>query len=766
MMGSSGTVVAPVSEQRIYTKQAGLVALMSFVMVLGVVAPSSATNIRHGSTKGGTPEFEEPQSVGATSGPSITIVEDAVPNAAQDFSFTGCQRASCSPFALDDDTDPALPNTVSASGLTAGVYTIAQGPGVSHWVLDDIFCDTGEDVDIENRTVTISLGEGDEVVCTFTNRSPSIRIIEEAIPDAPQDFAFIGCQGGGCGSFLLDDDADPALSNSVTASGLAPGTYTIGQAETAGWALADLSCNTGETIDLDHRTVTVTVGTSEFARCTFTNRSNGIRIVQNTEPDDPIDFGYTSCLDSTCAHFDLDDDDEPTLANSVSGAGLTPGVYTVTQDEVPGYELFDLTCDRYSEVDLVERRFTVFMDGYGIVNCTFSNRPTLTPLTEVAQISAGSHHTCVRLTNGQARCWGQNTYGQLGDGTTTDRSQAVVVVNPEGTGPLTDVAEISAGSDHTCVRLTNGQARCWGQNTYGQLGDGTTTDRDQAVSVSNSEGTGPLADVAEISAGGLHTCTRRANGQARCWGRNSYGQLGDGTITDRLRPVAVSNTTGTGALTDVAEISAGGLHTCAPLTNGQARCWGRNSNGQLGDGATTGRRRPVTVLNTTGTGPIVGVGEIAASRDHTCARLTRQVRCWGNNAWGKLGDGTLVDSTLPVAVVDPLGDGPLTQVVELTAGQIHACARIANGEARCWGYGRNGQLGGGNNSTTNSRPVVVSNSEGTGPFTDATQIDAGYDHTCAALANGEARCWGDNSYGQLGDGSLNGRPRPVQVFTF
>ncbi len=231
------------SRRRIYTRLASLVTLMCFVMVAGVVAPSSAANARHGSTGGDAPEFDEQPAV-ATSTPSITIVENAVPDAAQDFPFSGCQGASCGLFALDDDADPALPNTVSASGLTAGTYTITQAPGVNHWVLDDIFCDTGENVDVDNRTVTITLGATEDVTCTFLNRSPSIKITEDALPDAPQDFSFTGCQGAGCGPFVLDDDADPALSNSVTASGLAPGTYTITRAATGRGTLYVLSGDT------------------------------------------------------------------------------------------------------------------------------------------------------------------------------------------------------------------------------------------------------------------------------------------------------------------------------------------------------------------------------------------------------------------------------------------------------------------------------------------------------------------------------------------
>ena len=148
--------------------------------------------------------------------------------------------------------------------------------------------------------------------------------------------------------------------------------------------------------------------------------------------------------------------------------------------------------------------------------------------------------------------------------------------NPGNTGPLTGVTAITAGYSHTCARLDDGTAACWGWNEYGQLGDGTTTDRSLPVAVRNPGNTGPLTGVTAISAGREHTCARLANGTAACWGANLYRALGDGTTTDRSLPVAVRNPGNTGPLTGVTAISAGGEHTCARLDGGTAACWGWN----------------------------------------------------------------------------------------------------------------------------------------------------------------------------------------------
>ena len=205
----------------------------------------------------------------------------------------------------------------------------------------------------------------------------------------------------------------------------------------------------------------------------------------------------------------------------------------------------------------------------------------LVPLDGIAHVAAGYYHTCALSTAGAVKCWGYNEYGQLGDGTGGNKTTPVDVA-----GLGSGVAAIAAGGYHTCALTTAGGVKCWGRNYYGQLGDGTTADKRTPVDVA-----GLGSGVAAIAAGGWHTCALSTAGGVKCWGYNYSGQLGDGTTASKSTPVDVA-----GLGSGVAAIAAGWVHTCALSTASGVKCWGYNGSGQLGDGTTANRSTPVEVL--------------------------------------------------------------------------------------------------------------------------------------------------------------------------
>ena len=334
-------------------------------------------------------------------------------------------------------------------------------------------------------------------------------------------------------------------------------------------------------------------------------------------------------------------------------------------------------------------------------------------------IVAGGNHTCVLGGDGFVQCWGQNGVGQLGDGTTVDRTFPRQSVGP--------VVQVVAGFRHTCALAGTGVVVCWGFNNHGQIGDGTTTNRLTARQV-----LGGLTDAVAVAAGQFHTCALRAGGTVVCWGDNVFGQLGDGTRIDRLTPAPVSSLTG------VVALALSGSSSCALLVDGTAACWGANSSGQLGDSTTTDRLTPVSVTGLTGVAALAS-GSMASG---ACALVAGgEVRCWGSNLFGSLGDGTSTRRTTPVPIV-----GLANDTVAVSLGQFHGCAIRSNGSASCWGFNPQGQVGDGS-TTSRSAPVAVT------ALTDAVAMAAGVGHTCALKVDGTVRCGGDNAFGQLGDGS-------------
>jgi alpha-tubulin suppressor-like RCC1 family protein len=354
-------------------------------------------------------------------------------------------------------------------------------------------------------------------------------------------------------------------------------------------------------------------------------------------------------------------------------------------------------------------------------------------------------HGCAVIDTGVVKCWGGNDFGRLGDGTTIDRTSPVDVVGLGG-----PAVYVATGAAHSCALIAGGAVKCWGANNHGELGDGTFSNSMTPVNVS-----GLASDVFWIAAGEDHTCAVLVGGAVKCWGRNQSGQLGDGTTTNRNTPVNVS-----GLASDVLWVAAGWAHTCALRlrdslpTGGSITCWGDNSFGQLGDGTTTNRSTPADVAGLASDAVWVALG-----RNHTCAVIdTTGVQCWGRNHGGQLGDGTTTDRSTPSGVcADPGCSSPLYDVGMVVAGERHTCAVTYAPGMKCWGDNSAGQLGDGT-TTGRTTPVDVS-----GVTASVTWAAAASGHTCTLLPTGAVQCWGRNHQGQVGDGTTTNRSTPVGV---
>lgn len=403
-----------------------------------------------------------------------------------------------------------------------------------------------------------------------------------------------------------------------------------------------------------------------------------------------------------------------------------------------------------------------FNDSGQLGDGTTERRFTPVPvpnLINVTALAAGRTHTCALVASGSVQCWGSNFNGRLGDGTTTNQLRPVAVRG------LDSVVAISA-SDHTCAVRADGTVMCWGPNSNGQLGDGTTTDRPTPVFVPD---TGPLAPdgvlshTTTISAGQLHTCVLRADGRVRCWGRNFFGQLGDGTFTDRFTPGVV------GGLTTAVAVTVGSGHTCALLGDGALRCWGSSLFGVLGNGTagtSSDSPRPAAVVG--GGGGIsardIGAGGGLTGPGHTCAvRANGGAACWGSNFRGQLGNNDPTEAPVPAPAAVPINNA-----TGVTGGDAHTCALRANGTVFCWGRNRFGAVGAASNSDQHDVPVEVHECRSVegNPLAPCRQfaddrllagvvgVSAGNEHACAVRAVGSVHCWGGNNFGEV-DGSVN-----------
>ncbi|WP_416517475.1 InlB B-repeat-containing protein [Bifidobacterium asteroides] len=397
-----------------------------------------------------------------------------------------------------------------------------------------------------------------------------------------------------------------------------------------------------------------------------------------------------------------------------------------------------------------------------------------------SQVSGGkdynSRFSLAVGSDGNAYAWGYNSSGQLGNGTKTSQTTPVMVRKPDRkTYPDLPAdftyVQVSAGGSHSLAVGSDGNAYAWGYNSSGQLGDGTKTSQTTPVMVRKPDRkTYPdlPADFTyvQVSAGERHSLALGSDGNAYAWGYNYYGQLGDGTTTTQITPVKVEKLADAPVDFTYVQVSGGGNHSLALGSNGNAYAWGYNGNGQLGNNETTDSSVPVLVRDPASPADKskgLKATQVSAGYEHSLALGSDgYAYAWGWNRQGQLGDNTGgygAYTTVPVHVRDPTNPTDTSKglkATQVSAGYAHSLALGSDGYAYAWGNDNYGQLGDntvgyGGYTTVPAYVRDPASPADKSKGLKATQVSAGYEHSLAIGAEWNAKAWGNNQYGQLGD---------------
>jgi alpha-tubulin suppressor-like RCC1 family protein len=398
-------------------------------------------------------------------------------------------------------------------------------------------------------------------------------------------------------------------------------------------------------------------------------------------------------------------------------------------------------------------------------------------------IAVGAAHTCVRIASGEVKCWGDGTSGARGSGTTDawgDGAREMGISLPSvPLGTARTALAVAAANHHTCAVLNNSDVKCWGANDSGQLGLGDVASRgDQAGEMGDALprvelGTGKLAKA--VAPGNAHSCALLTTNEVKCWGSNSVGQLGQGNTLNRgdnageMGDSLPAINLGTGRTAKM--LAVGGAHSCVILNTNQVGCWGQNTRAQLGIGSALPRGDGPNEMGDNLALVDLGTGRtakfIASGATHNCAILdNNQVKCWGQSFRGGLGLGSVQTvGDLPGQMGDALpaialGTGRTAKALAL--GSDVTCVLLDTNQLKCFGDNFQGQLGLGD---TKDRGLLLSDMGdalptvflGTGRTVSAVVTSAFSNHVCALLDSGQAKCWGENALGQLGQSRFDRR---------
>jgi uncharacterized repeat protein (TIGR02543 family) len=383
---------------------------------------------------------------------------------------------------------------------------------------------------------------------------------------------------------------------------------------------------------------------------------------------------------------------------------------------------------------------------------------------KISQISLGQNYSALITLSGRLFVWGNNSFGNLGDGTTTNRNSPIEITQNFGLQNKERITHIFLGRSHSAALTSLGRVFTWGYNLYGQLGDDTNTNRSMPVDITNNFDFQQDEKIIQMSLEYFHSIALTTSGRVFTWGYNGFGQLGDDTLLSKRLPVEITQRFNLSGSEKVLQVSLGYNHSAALTTTGRVFTWGSNIYGQLGDGTGINKYVPTDVTNEFILPLNVKIIEIASGFNHNSAiSSSNQLFFWGDNQYGQLGDGTKDNKMIPTNITEHFDLLPNEIISTASLGGINSSALTSQGRLFVWGNNQVGQFG---NLTTTASDLPIETTMHIGLETDEMIISThlGYANTSILTSKGNFYICGSNAYGQLGDGTYQYKPMFIPLF--
>jgi alpha-tubulin suppressor-like RCC1 family protein len=705
-------------------------------------------------------------------------VETVTETSAPPFQMTGCSTTPAADEVSCDPSEATAMVNVSAGGVPAEtVLTVSNGTGEEDGRLGAAARAPSSHSDRRRRQ-------------TSPPRTGTLKVCKVA--------GF----GVSVGTAVTFADTTRSGTGSVTVpAGPAPGGYcvVVGTVDVGRYRISEMVPD-GDTVTAI--TAVPPGGRTSRATGTFSGTVRAAQVTEVTFTDQSVPAGSRTGYLEICKQVVTSPAEAPPSAFSFSVDGQTvdvpagacspaievlAGTATITENgQTPPYQLMGCTTIPTPRLQSCFAGGTATVAVHaGAVSSetvlTVTDGGTLPDVPLPAGVKSmasdgGNAGDCAVLTTGHVYCWGYNLEGELGDGTTTTAFYAPVAV----TG-ITTAMSITSDTSGYCALLTSKRIECWGDNTYGELGDGTSTGPSNCggspcsktpvpvIGITNAVNVTGGTSSAQDGSGPNNYCAVLTTGAIDCWGGNGNGGLGIGNSTGPSichgAPCSTTPVTVSGIANASSIVSAESTSWCAILTTATVDCWGANIYGELGIGTTVDSSVPVTVSG------LSGVVSIVSDGWGYCVLLSSGVvDCWGGNLFGELGVGTTTGPNTcylsQPCSTSPVTPSAISHAVSLILAYRSYCVVLTSGAVECWGDNRLGQLGDG----TSTGPTICASGVPCSPvpvtvtgISNAVSVDGSGSGDCAVLMTGSVSCWGANGAGELGDGTTTNSSIPVGV---